>query len=106
MRDAAHSQLIANGVTSLLGNVRQQTIELRLDHLIALAAPGLEARTVENGDLPAAVTNHAGILQFARVMSACVYRSRRCIIRPNLPNSIVKRLAGRRRAARHTPLIH
>src|SRR6202521_59477 len=49
----------------LRNNVRQETIELRLDHLVALTGPRLQARAIEHRDLASLVTDQPGVLQLA-----------------------------------------
>src|SRR6202158_4231915 len=43
--------------------IGQETIELRLDHLIALTGPRLNTRAIEHGDPPSLVTDQLGVLQ-------------------------------------------
>jgi hypothetical protein len=47
----------------LLSDVGQETIELRLYHLVALAGPRLQTGAIEHGDLAAAVIDQPGVLQ-------------------------------------------
>jgi hypothetical protein len=49
----------------LPGDVGQETIEFRLDHLATLAEPRLQARAIEHGDPASVVTDQPGILQLA-----------------------------------------
>lgn len=46
----------------LPGEVGKQAIELRLDHLVALAASPLDAGTIKHADLATPVANQSGIL--------------------------------------------
>jgi chromosome condensin MukBEF complex kleisin-like MukF subunit len=45
--------------------IRQQAIELFFHHRVALAYPLLKLRTIQHGDVPAAVVNQAVRLQVA-----------------------------------------
>src|ERR1700676_2047953 len=47
----------------LRDDVGQETIELRLDHLVALTGPRLQARAIEHRDLASPVTDQPGVLQ-------------------------------------------
>jgi hypothetical protein len=45
-----------------MGRVREQAIELPLDHRVALAGPCLQTRPVEHGDAATVALNQAGPL--------------------------------------------
>ena len=44
------------------GQIRKQAIGLALDHRVAFATERFQLRTVENGDVPSAVPDHAEFL--------------------------------------------
>jgi hypothetical protein len=59
------SSFIAEATRELLWNVRQQSIGLCLDHLVALTTSRFEAGPIQYRDTPAAVSNQTSVLQLA-----------------------------------------
>ena len=59
----AECDAIGKALGGLIGDGGQETIKLRLDHLVALTAPRFRARAVDNGDPAALVSNQPGVLQ-------------------------------------------
>src|SRR6266851_1924100 len=51
------------GSGELLDDVGQETIELRLDHLVALTGPRLQTRAIEHRDPASPVTDQPDVLQ-------------------------------------------
>ena len=60
---AADQGAKGKGSGVLLDDVGQETIELRLDDLVALTGARLQARAVEHRDLASPVTDQPGVLQ-------------------------------------------